>query len=69
MKTYLLTWNPRRSNWDDDIGEMADTVKNGGTAETKWSCGNTKSIQEGDRVFFIQLGEECANKSSLKTAR
>lgn len=56
MKTYLLTWNPRRSNWDDDIGEMADTVKNGGTAETKWSCGNTKSIQEGDRVFFIQLG-------------
>ena len=56
MKTYLLTWNPKRSNWDNDIGEMADAVKNGGTTETTWSCGNTKSIQEGDRIFFIQLG-------------
>nr|MDQ3012843.1 EVE domain-containing protein [Acidobacteriota bacterium] len=55
MATYLLTWNPKRSDWDD-IGEMSDTVQNGGTAETGWSCSKSKSIKTGDRVFFIRLG-------------
>lgn len=55
MATYLLVWNPKRGYWDD-IGEMSDTVQNGGTAETRWSCSNSKSIQIGDRVFFIRLG-------------
>lgn len=55
MATYLLAWNPKRWAWDD-LGEMSDTVQNGGTAETRWSCSNSKSIQAGDRVFFIRLG-------------
>jgi 5-methylcytosine-specific restriction protein A len=55
MATYLLAWNPKRAYWDD-IGEMSDTVQNGGTVETRWSCSNSKSIQTDDRVFFIKLG-------------
>lgn len=56
MTTYLLAWNPKRANWDADIGQMSDTVQNGGMAETRWSCSNSKSIQTGDRIFFIRLG-------------
>lgn len=56
MKTYLLTWNPKRSIWDGKMSEMSDFVKNGGKAKIIWSCGNTKSIQKGDRIFFIRLG-------------
>lgn len=55
MATYLLAWNPKRWAWDD-LGEMSDTVQNGGKVETRWSCSKSKSIQAGDRVFFIRLG-------------
>ncbi len=56
MTTYLLAWNPKRCQWDD-LAKTSDAVKAGETFIT-WSCGNSKRIQKGDRVFLIRLGEQ-----------
>ncbi len=55
MATYLLTWNPKRFAWDN-ISEMSNAVQNGDAIVDSWSCGNSKSIKIGDRVFLIRLG-------------
>jgi len=39
---------------DDDI----DTFKKQGHLESRWSCGITKKIVPGDRVFLMKLGKE-----------
>ena len=57
MKTYLLTWNPNRWAWDDLAKEANDTAA-GKTVVGRWSCGNTKQIQKGDRVFLVRLALE-----------
>lgn len=57
MTTYLLTWNPRRFQWNelaDDIAHVRDIGPLSGT----WSCGNTRRIQPGDRFFLLRLGQE-----------
>lgn len=57
MNTYILLWNPKRWNWDtieQDI-EQADLT---GRCSQRWSCGNIKSIQPGDRIFLLRLGTE-----------
>lgn len=57
MATYLLTWNSEPENWN----KMEDDIKNlqqKGTLERRWSCGNTKKISVGDRVFLIKLGKQ-----------
>ncbi|MEW6234126.1 MAG: HNH endonuclease [Candidatus Omnitrophota bacterium] len=53
MPTYLLTWNPKRFNWDN-----LQDILNQGFYSGRWSCGNTKKIVKGDRVFLIKLGKE-----------
>ncbi len=45
VPTYLLTWNP--DHWDGEIKPMMN-----------WSCGHTKRIQPGDRLFLISQGRE-----------
>lgn len=57
MATYLLAWNPKRWNWDDH-DEISDEIKDGKEASIRWSCGNSKKLSKGDRVFFIRLGLE-----------
>ena len=57
MKTYLLTWNPRRWHWDD-LGETSAKTLAGKGVIGSWSCGNTKSISEGDRIFLMRVSEE-----------
>lgn len=55
MKTYLLTWNPQKWIWgnlQDDIAQIDDL----GYCEINWSCGVTKRIQPGDRIFLMKLG-------------
>jgi 5-methylcytosine-specific restriction protein A len=55
--TYLFVWNPKRWPWktlEQDI-EQVDLT---GKCTQRWSCGNTKSIQPGDRVFLVKLGTE-----------
>ena len=53
MATYLLTWNPKKWEWaglDDYIREIAAR----GHCRSDWSCGNTKAITPGDRVFPLR---------------
>ena len=57
MSTYLLTWNPNRWHWED-LREMADAVAEEGSTLIRWSCGNTKKIEAGDRAFLLRQGVE-----------
>ena len=45
MATFLLTWNP--NIWDEEI-----------TSPIEWSCGNTKRIHSGDRLFLMRQARE-----------
>ncbi len=53
--TYLLTWNPRKSNWINFSDDYA-AIQSGFRPLCEWSCGNTKKIAIGDRVFLMRLG-------------
>ena len=57
MNTYLFTWNPRRSP-EPEMPILANETAAGKIVRGRWSCGNTKSILKGDRVFLIRLGVE-----------
>ena len=57
MATYLLTWNPRRFDWeslDRDLKAFRDT----GVWSDRWSCGNRKNISPDDRVFLVKQGPQ-----------
>ena len=51
MNTFLFAWNPNRWDWED-LQESIEHLKKVGYVERRWSCGNSKSIRKGDRVFF-----------------
>lgn len=57
MNTFLCVWNPSNYDWktiDDEIrGISVD-----GKYSRRWSCGNTKSINPGDRIFLFKLGTQ-----------
>lgn len=60
MKTWLLTWNIERWPWDDSINgykELINDIEQEGHTFCKWTCGVNKSIQKGDRIFLIKLGD------------
>lgn len=57
INTYLFTWNPNKWDWTD-LQESIERLETVGYVERRWSCGNSKSIKKGDRVFLIRLGEE-----------
>jgi 5-methylcytosine-specific restriction protein A len=57
ISTFLFTWNPQKWNWTD-LQESIDHLNNVGSVVRRWSCGNSKSIKKGDRVFLVRLGEE-----------
>jgi 5-methylcytosine-specific restriction protein A len=57
MNTYLLLWNPE--NWDwTTLEQDIEQVNLTGRCFQTWSCGNTKSIQAGDRVFLLKVGTD-----------
>lgn len=59
MKTWLLTWNMERWAWNDPLNgylELINDIHQVGHAFVKWTCGNNKSIEPGDRIFLIKLG-------------
>lgn len=61
MKTWLLTWNPERTPWDELNGgfnDLINRIKQVGRVFDTWSTGVNISIKEGDRVFLIRLGNE-----------
>jgi 5-methylcytosine-specific restriction protein A len=57
MATYLLTWNPKKWNWDT-LDDDLDTYRTEGLWVTSWSCGNRKAIFPDDRVFLIKQGPQ-----------
>ena len=55
MRTYVITWNPRRWHWpDEEYVAEADATRKGQLFRSRWSCGNTRSISEGDRLFLLR---------------
>lgn len=59
MATFLLTWNPHKWHWpEDDLGASIAAVQRTGRSAGRWSCGNTKRILSGDRVFLLRQGAE-----------
>lgn len=53
--TYLLTWNPGKYPWEG-FRQDWEAVNMGFRPLFKWSCGNTKKIAVGDRVYMMRLG-------------
>ena len=57
MRTYLLTWSPQKWPWQD-LARRVREIKQQGFATMDWSCGNNKSIAQGDRLFLLRQGAE-----------
>lgn len=57
MKTYILTWNPKRWKWDD-FDAFRARVAAGIADDYRWSTGNNKSIRPGERFFLFRQGSE-----------
>jgi 5-methylcytosine-specific restriction enzyme A len=57
MSTYLLTWSPKKWQWKD-LPKKISEIRKKGFCLTDWSCGNNKSIANGDRLFLLRQGEE-----------
>ena len=49
--TYLLTWNPNNWPWDN-LEDAVRVTAEGRPVDDRWSCGNTKRIRVGDRLFL-----------------
>lgn len=57
MNAYILTWNPTRSAWPELL-ERIDQLNSAGYSRQRWSCGSTRRIKKGDRLFFMRLGSK-----------
>jgi hypothetical protein len=57
MPTYLLKWDATRWDWRN-IREQSEAAINGQPVTRTWTCGNSRRIFPGDRVFIIRLGRE-----------
>jgi 5-methylcytosine-specific restriction protein A len=57
MSAYLMVWNPKSWDWKNLKTEIQQ-VKAGGICETYWSCGVTKRIKSGDRLFLVKVGTQ-----------
>lgn len=59
MDTYLLTRNPKKSaqSWQT-FARDAEEWERTGVFSGRWSCGHTRRIRRGDRVFLLQQGAE-----------
>jgi 5-methylcytosine-specific restriction protein A len=57
MNTYLLAWNPLKYPWGSLDDELTQ-VRQDGSSWVRWSVGNSRSIEAGDRLFLIRLGKE-----------
>ena len=53
MNTFLLTWNPSRWQWNN-LDEVLEEIESLGWSERRWSCGKSKSLVAGDRVFLLR---------------
>jgi hypothetical protein len=58
VPTYILTWNPTKTEWDGDLSDDAERTAQGISISTDWSTGHTKRIQPGDRLFLLKQGPQ-----------
>lgn len=56
-RTFLLTYNTDKWNWDN-FEQAQKSLMEDGRYIGSWSCGNSKKLRTGDRVFLIKLGKE-----------
>ena len=57
MRTFLITWNPKAWRWSN-LSRQAVAVQSGEIVKDRWSCGNRKDIEPGDRLFLLKQGAE-----------
>ncbi len=57
MQTFLLTWNPTRWSWDE-LDVDYERAQQQGFLDSRWSCGRSKRLRAGDRVFLLRQGAE-----------
>ena len=57
MPTFLLTWNPDKSSWDD-LDAAALACGRGEVAFDRWSCGSNKRIEAGDHFLMLRQRRE-----------
>jgi 5-methylcytosine-specific restriction enzyme A len=58
METWILTWNAK-TGWpwpEDGFDSRVRQTQAGETVRFDWSCGRTKTIKTGDRVFLLCQG-------------
>ena len=60
MRTFLLTWNPSRWDWDEGVYDsMVLDTEAGTPAGGNWSTGLRKSgIKRGDEGFLVRQHED-----------
>lgn len=57
MQTFLLTWNPKKWAWTS-LDADRDRARKQGFLDDRWSCGRSKRIRSGDRIFLSRQGQE-----------
>ena len=58
MGTYLLTWNPKRWEFEKLEWFVEQLMRGKPVPDTRWSCGNRKGIEVGERVFLLRQGNQ-----------
>ncbi|MCD4726593.1 MAG: HNH endonuclease [Pirellulales bacterium] len=72
MQTYIITWNPKRwKQWTEkEYNNEVAATKKGRLFPSRWSCGNTKRIVPGDRLFLLrQVAERGIIGSGYATSK
>ncbi len=57
MAAYLLTWNPDLWPWPE-LADNIRAIREHGHVDRRWSCGTTRGITRGDRVFLMRQAVE-----------
>ncbi len=57
MQTFLLTWNPKKWTWST-LDTDYDRARKQGFLDSRWSCGRSKRIRSGDRIYLLRQGQE-----------
>ena len=71
MTTWLFTWNPAYYPWNDSLESYKNVkaeIDQIGFSFQRWTCGITKRIKLGDRIFLIRLGKDKAGIVASGTA-
>lgn len=53
MACFLLTWSPIKTPWEE-LEEYVDDLNRNKFVKDRWSCGVTKKIEKGDRLFMLR---------------